>query len=49
MNQTQNKKKELEKIINLLNVKKYDEVISKAKRLIKIPYDYIFYNALGWH
>ena len=30
MNQTQNKKKELEKIINLLNVKKYDEVISKA-------------------
>ena len=48
MNQTQNKKKELEKIINLLNVKKYDEVISKAKRLIKkFPYDYIFYNALG--
>ena len=24
MNQTENKKKELEKIINLLNVKKYD-------------------------
>ena len=48
MNQTENKKKELEKIINLLNVKKYDAVVSKAKILVKkFPNDYIFYNALG--
>jgi len=48
MNQIENKKKELEKIINLLNAKKYKEVISKTKPLIKkFPNDYIFYNALG--
>ena len=48
MNQIEIKKKELEKIINLLNAKKYNEVISKTKPLIKkFPNDYIFYNALG--
>ena len=48
MNQTEFKKKEIEKIINLINVKKYNEVISKAKVMIKkFPRDYIFYNALG--
>jgi len=48
MNQTEFKKKEIEKIINLINVKKYEEVISKARILIKkFPRDYIFFNALG--
>ncbi len=48
MNQIEVKKKELEKIINLLNAKKYEAVISKAKPLIKkFPNEYIFYNALG--
>ena len=48
MNQTELKKKEIEKIINLINVKKYNDVISKARVLIKkFPHDYIFYNALG--
>ena len=48
MNQTEFKKKEIEKIINLINVKKYNEVISKAKVMIKkFPQEYIFYNALG--
>ena len=48
MNQTEYKKKEIEKIINLINVKKYNDVISKARVLIKkFPHDYIFYNALG--
>ncbi len=47
MNQIE-KKKELEKIINLLTAKKYEEVISKVKPLVKkFPNDYIFYNALG--
>ena len=48
MNQIEIKKKELEKILNLINVKKYEEVISKAKVLIKkFPHEYVFYNALG--
>jgi len=48
MNQINFKKKELEKIVNLLSVKKYEEVISKVKPLVKkFPNDYIFYNALG--
>ena len=48
MNQSEIKKKEIEKIINLINVKKYEEVISKARILVKkFPHDYIFYNALG--
>ena len=48
MNQTEFKKKELEKIVNLLNAKQFQEVISKTKPLIKkFPNEYIFYNALG--
>ena len=48
MNQIEIKKKELKKIINLLNAKKYEDVISKTKPLVKkFPNDYIFYNALG--
>ncbi len=48
MNQIEFKKKEIQKIINLLNAKKFQEVISKTKSLIKkFPNDYIFYNALG--
>ena len=48
MNQYDFKKKEIEKIINLINVKKYEEVITKARILVKkFPHEYIFYNALG--
>ena len=48
MNQSDFKKKEIEKIINLINVKKYEEVITKARILVKkFPHEYIFYNALG--
>jgi len=48
MSQIENQKKELEKITNLLTVKKYDEVISNSKKLIKkYPNQYVFYNALG--
>ncbi len=48
MNQNEYKKKELKKILNLIEVKKYGMVIAKAKPLInKFPKEYIFYNALG--
>ena len=48
MNQIEFKKKEIQKIINLLNAKKFQEVILKTKSLIKkFPNEYIFYNALG--
>ena len=48
MDQNEYKKKELKKILNLIEVKKYGMVIDKAKPLIKkFPKEYIFYNALG--
>ena len=48
MNQIIDKKQELKKIVNLLTVKKYDEVISISRKLIKkFPNEYVFYNALG--
>ena len=48
MKQIEFKKKEIEKIINLINAKKFDEVILKTKQLLKkFPNEYIFYNALG--
>ena len=48
MKQIELKKKEIEKIINLINAKKFDEVILKTKLLVKkFPNEYIFYNALG--
>ena len=48
MNQIENKKQELQKVINLLSAKKYAEVISISKKLIKLfPNEYVFFNALG--
>ena len=48
MDQNEYKKKELKKILNLIEVKKYGMVIDKVKPLIKkFPKEYIFYNALG--
>ena len=46
MNPNEHKKKELQKILNLLEVKEYKTVILNAKSLIKkFPNEYIFYNA----
>ncbi len=42
------KKQELLKLVNLVEVKNFDEVISKSRILIKkYPNEYAFYNALG--
>ena len=46
MNPNEHKKKELQKILNLLKVKEYKTVIINSKSLIKkFPNEYIFYNA----
>ena len=42
------KKKQADILVNLLSSRKYEDVIRKAKPLIKkFPKDYIFYNAVG--
>ena len=42
------KNKQIQIIVNLINTRKFEEVLIKAKPLIKrFPKDYIFYNAAG--
>ena len=42
------KKKQADILVNLLSSRKYEDVIRKAKPLIKkFPKDYIFYNAVA--
>ena len=48
MNLKEENFKQTQIILNLVNIKKYDEVISKSKSLIKkFPSNYIYYNALS--
>ena len=48
MNVKEENFKQTQIILNLVNIKKYDEVISKSKSLIKkFPSNYIYYNALS--
>jgi tetratricopeptide (TPR) repeat protein len=42
------KNKQIQIIVNLINTRKFEEVLNKAKPLIKkFPKEYIFYNAAG--
>ena len=48
MNQIDFKNKQIQIIVNLINTRKFDDVLNKAKPLIKkFPKEYIFYNAAG--
>ena len=48
MNQIDFKNKQIQIIVNLINTRKFDDALNKAKPLIKkFPNEYIFYNAAG--
>ena len=48
MNQIDFKNKQIQIIVNLVNARRFDDVLNKAKPLIKkFPKEYIFYNAAG--
>ena len=48
MNQIDFKNKQIQIIVNLINTRRFDDVLNKAKPLIKkFPKEYIFYNAAG--
>ncbi len=48
MNQTDFKNKQIQIIVNLINTRRFNDALNKAKPLIKkFPNEYIFYNAVG--